>query len=181
MIDIRVVPNADWKNLTGLGSRLLGIMMSGPDRLMLEIVQTVSRNFKFSIRDAGRISNSQATIILKGSSTPLVETGKLVNSIIWRKLSRHVYYAGIDPVAKTSRGVPYSVIATMQDTGYVIPVTDAIRAFMAENGVHVRHDTQFFVVPPRPFLSTALDKSMNEIQTILNKHAKIWVSRVRMY
>jgi hypothetical protein len=181
MMDVQLTGNPDWKNLQAFSSRLLGIMTRGPDRLMLRIVKIVSDNFKRSIRDVGKIRNSQATIVLKGSSTPLIDSGKLVESIVWKKLSRFVYFAGIDPNAKTSRGVPYSVIAARQNEGYIIPVTDEIRAFMAVHGIAVRADTTFFVVPPRPFLSVALEKSLSQIQAIAIKEASAWASMVRMY
>lgn len=180
MMDVTLTANPDWQNLHTFSNKLLGIMFSGVDRLMLRIVKLVADNFKVAISDVGRIRNSEATIILKGSSTPLVDSGSLISSIVWKKLSRHVYFVGIDPNAKTNRGIPYSVIAAKQNEGYVIPVTDELRAFMAANGITVRSDTMFFVVPPRPFLSSALEKSLRDIQIITAREAGVWASLVRM-
>lgn len=180
MINFRAAPLPDWDNIFKFSNRLSRLASREPDNLIVQIIKQVASNFRDAIRESQTIPNSQATIILKGASIPLVDTGKLVSSIIWKKLSRNIYYAGVDPNARTKRGDSVAMIAVRQNAGYVVPVTEGVRNFMRSQDISVREDTSFFVVPARPFLTVAIERSIEDIKTIVGDGLRGWVTVLRV-
>lgn len=57
------------------------------------------------------------------------------------------------------------MIASVQEFGAKIPVSDAMRKFFAANGYPLKADTQFFIIPERAFLRKTIDNdaAMNEV------------------
>jgi len=52
-----------------------------------------------------------------------------------------------------------TTIARVQDRGAIIPVTDAMRGYLAAHGIHLRQSTQYIQVPPRGFWTRAIRDS----------------------
>jgi len=61
-------------------------------------------------------------------------------------------------------GIPSSAgqellrIARVQEFGCTIDVTPAMRGYLAATGLHLHADTMSIIIPPRPFVSTALER-----------------------
>lgn len=147
--------------------------------LVSESARITVRELKAASRSLALAPNSLATVILKGSATPLVETGKMLDSIKVKRNTEFDYYAGIDPAAVNDRGDNIAAIALKQNAGYIIIVTDAIRAYMRSAGLLVGHDTTFFVVPPRPFLTEGFTNALKEIEKRFGRTREMAISSFR--
>lgn len=152
-----------WAKMANL-QVMLNLLQNEFEALPRRLATMVARHIKTEATSSKLAPNSVATIILKGSSTPLIDTGSLLESIIVRKEAPFTYYGGINPSAKNQRGVSQSVVALKQNMGYIIPVTDSIRKLFIEHGMTVSPNTQFFVVPARPFLTEAFRKADIELE-----------------
>jgi len=131
--------------------------------LVAESARITVRELKSAARATSIAPNSLATVILKGSATPLVETGEMLAAIKVTKNTDFDYYAGINPDAVNKKGRNIAELALDQNAGYVITVTDAMRAYLRSAGLRVGNDTQFFIVPPRPFLTEGITNALTEI------------------
>lgn len=133
-------------------------------KMASKAVRIVARSIREEAKSTSLKPNSVVTIALKGSNIPLVDTKQLMGSIIEKKISTDEYYGGIDPAARHAEsGVPIWVIALRQNSGYVIPVTAALRNRIAAAGFRVNAATKAFVVPARPFLTIGLDKGIRKV------------------
>lgn len=137
------------------------------EELPRSLASIVVRELKAAARSNAMAPNSTATIAIKSSAVPLVETGSLIQSIRVKKMGVFDYYGGVDPGEKNANGVPLSNIAVGQNVGYIIPVDEQVRALMQANGLTVSKDTKFFVVPARPFLTRGFDKAEPQINKII--------------
>jgi len=131
--------------------------------LVAESARITVRELKSAARATSIAPNSLATVILKGSATPLVETGEMLAAIQVKQNSDFDYYAGIDPDATNKKGRNIAELALNQNAGYIITVTNAVRAYLRSAGIRVGNDTQFFIVPPRPFLTEGITNALTEI------------------
>jgi len=152
-------------------------LMKFYETLPAKMAATYAREMRRAIKSTSMKANSSATIILKGSNEPLVDSGKMRRSIINKKEKKFNYYGGIDPKAVSASGKKISDIALAQNAGYVVPVTESLRSFMASRGITLRADTKVLIVPPRPFLSLAFDKAQPKLQKLLRR-TKVDTSRV---
>jgi len=145
---------------------IINVALRALDDTPREMAQIVATEMRKAIRTGSYAPNSEATIIIKGSAKPLVDKGTMRNSIVVTNTDAFSYYGGIDPDATNDAGVRIGDIAMAQNTGYAIPVTDELRQFMASYGIAVHATTKFFLVPPRPFLTTALQNAEPQIEKI---------------
>jgi|APIni6443716594_1056825.scaffolds.fasta_scaffold00089_15 hypothetical protein len=130
--------------------------------------RAAARRIREALKSNEMRPNSAATIALKGSNTPLIDTKALVRSIIEQKVSPFEYYGGVDPTATHPvSNIPLWVIAVRQNAGYVINVTPAIRERFRAAGLTVGNNTKFFVVPPRPFLDIGIEAAMKDFYEIV--------------
>lgn len=149
------------------------------ENLVAESASITVRELKAAARSGAIAPNSLATVILKGSATPLVETGKMISSIKVKKNDAFDYYAGIDPAAVNDKGANIATIALKQNAGYIIVVTNAVRAYLRSAGLHVGNDTKFFVVPPRPFLTEGFTNALKEIEKKFGRTKEMAISSFR--
>jgi len=59
-----------------------------------------------------------------------------------------------------------SFIATIQEFGATIKVTEKMRAFLHHKGIHLRKDTTHIEIPSRPFLRNTMDKNKERLDRI---------------
>ena len=79
------------------------------------------------------LPNSPATIALKGSSTPLIDTGDLVGAITYEVKSPFLVRLGVNSPKLSSGRYLYEVL---------------------HNGATIRRGGSVWIIPARPFLST---------------------------
>jgi hypothetical protein len=103
------------------------------------------------------LADSSLTIAIKGSSRPLVDTGALVGSLIGRTLAWNIGEIGV-----LRRGPHTNNIAVILHFGAKVPVTDKMRRYfhwLASKNPSVKplkKTTVVIVIPPRPFMQSAL-------------------------
>jgi len=107
------------------------------------------------------LKNSWLTVAIKGSSRPLVDTGALVGSLIGRTLAWNVGEIGV-----LRKGPHTRNIAVILHFGAKVPVTDKMRRYfhwLASKNPKVKplkKTTTVIVIPPRPFMESALTHNM---------------------
>jgi hypothetical protein len=96
------------------------------------------------------------TVAMKGSSVPLA--GGALEAALTHRIETTprgvVVWFGVP----RSAGAELLMIAKVQEFGITIDVTPKMRGYLAATGLHLRADTTSIVIPPRPFISTALDR-----------------------
>lgn len=128
--------------------------------------------------------NSQRTIAIKGSSRPLVDNGDLVKSVDGQVVKWDLAVIGVlrSKQVKGEDGKTEDIknIAVIVHEGAVIRVTDKMRAFFA--AMSRKHPGKWFpldpkttviVIPPRPFLESAVKK---ELRPRMKEH---WEDAIR--
>ncbi len=118
------------------------------------------------------VPNSAATEAMKGFNHPLVQSGNLQKSIVYKEESIagvKTFYGGIDQRAVTDKGEMMTALAMRLNNGYLIPVTDEVRNLMASVGFPLREDTRFLVVPPRPFLAVGIERGLEDSKEIAQR------------
>lgn len=93
----------------------------------------VARARKAIVVDKVYTPNAAATIALKGSSTPLVDTGDLIGSLTFEVPDPFKVVLGINSPMLSSGRFLYEVL---------------------HNGATIRRGNSVWVIPPRPFLTT---------------------------
>jgi len=107
------------------------------------------------------LANSALAVAIKGSSRPLVDTGALVGSLIGRALAWNVGEIGV-----LRKGPHTQNIAVILHFGAKVPVTDKMRRYfhwLASKNPKVKplkKTTTVIVIPPRPFMESALTLGM---------------------
>jgi len=92
---------------------------------------------------------SGLTIELKGHSAPLIESGRLHDSITATYSRRGVDVFVGDPEV--------AVYADVMEFGATIRVTDAMRRFFLAIGHPLRSDTKVIEIPARPFMRPSIE------------------------
>ena len=105
------------------------------------------------------IINLQGRGVGGGEDNPLHKSGGLADAVMWRKIGKADYEVLIKPGAEatgsTRASLPYSQIASLQETGYTIPVTTQVKAFWKyysqfDPRVSPNLTAPYLVVPARP-------------------------------
>lgn len=145
--------------LSGDWSRLDEILT--PSRIAAGVKQAASRvgNYGASQVKKGIVSgapsgqtftpNSSLTVARKGSSSPLIDKGDLVGNITYQVIDAEHVFIGVRRGEKAN-------IAAVHEFGCTIRVTPKMRAYLHHEDVHLRADTQYIHIPPRPFLRPVL-------------------------
>jgi hypothetical protein len=115
-------------------------------------------------------ANSPITVALKGSSTPLFETGQLARSISTKRASWNLSFVGVMTWAPKYGSMgevrPLIEIASILHEGAVLPISKKMRNFFAGMS---RKDARWrpipggvssIYIPPRPFLKTVLHREL---------------------
>lgn len=137
-----------------------------------------------SINSGQYAANSPLTVAMKGSGRPLVDRGVLVQSIEGRAASWDEAVAGILQTRPThgsgGKSKDLLTVAKVLHFGATITVTPKMRSFLA--AMSHRHPGKYFplkptttvvVIPPRPFLQSALTDAM------LSKYQANWMKAIQ--
>lgn len=146
--------------------------------------RAIKREIKREIRTGKYARNSELTIAIKGSDDPLRDTRLLVNAISVRSVRWDSSRIGVvDRGERTKSGLTMERLAMILQRGATIPVTPSMRGlfyhlWLASIGRN-RHElngraaelfqrfkdwkplspaTKVIVIPPRPFVATALSR-----------------------
>ena len=89
----------------------------------------------------------------KHSSSPLVDKGDLVGSVTYQVTDdlSHIFI-GVNKGKEVN-------IAAVHEYGCTIAVTPKMRAYLHYNGLHLKEETKYIHIPPRPFLRPVLDSN----------------------
>lgn len=100
-----------------------------------------------------------ATIEAKGSSTPLIDTGELLDQI-----THHM-----DGDLSVDVGVfgSRATIASYHEFGKTIEVTDAMRTHLNTIGIHLRYSTLLIHIPERSFVRSTFNEQKNNVVRIV--------------
>lgn len=100
-----------------------------------------------------------ATIEAKGSSTPLIDTGELLDQI-----THHM-----DGDLSVDVGVfgSRATIASYHEFGKAIEVTDAMRTHLNTIGIHLRYSTLLIHIPERSFVRSTFNEQKNNVVRIV--------------
>lgn len=94
------------------------------------------------------------TMMQKGSGTPLMG-GQLEEGLLAETQLMPIGGPFVD-VWVGVRG-ELAMIAAVQQEGASIPATENMRNYLASQGLHLRKDTRYVVIPPRPFIEPGLE------------------------
>lgn len=147
-------------------------------RASTEIGLLAEAAIKESINKKQYEQNSKTTKILKGSSTPLVETGALFKNIRSKVTSWDTVFIGVlrnVTVKKKEGNGNYKLLsaAFALHYGSTIKVTDKMRRYFfylsREFGIKpLSPRTKFLVIPKRPFLNASVTERMER------KYRDVW-------
>jgi hypothetical protein len=62
-------------------------------------------------------------------------------------------------------------VATWMEFGVKIPVTDAMRGFLAANGLRLKKETTIISIPARPFMAQAFDTNRAQLEAFIDTQA----------
>jgi phage gpG-like protein len=108
------------------------------------------------------------TIQRKKSDKPLIDTGKLRNSIT-HKVEGDTVKVGVFGEE--------ALIASVHEFGCKIRVTEKMRKFLHAQGLHLRKDTEYITIPQRSFLRLGFDKNKEEIEQLIGEEVKAVVEK----
>ena len=108
----------------------------------------------------GHVGLHPFTINRKGHSAPLFESGDMARSVrvVIRKTSARSEF-----IVTVAPGLQ-SIKAAIAEEGAVLPVTPAMRRFLASRGLRLRGTTKFIQVPRRPVFEKAIDATLPAIE-----------------
>ncbi len=116
--------------------------------------------------------NADLTVILKGSSRPLVDGGNLTNSIVGKAISYKTGLVGVYRMSQETRRTdnakrPQAAnVAYFVHFGVTVPVTAKMRRYfyyLSKKDPRIKplsERTVAIVIPPRPFLEAAIHPDM---------------------
>lgn len=96
------------------------------------------------------------TVMRKGSAVPLL--GGALEAALTFRVESTAKGAFVWFGIPSSAGQELLRIARVQEFGCTIDVTPAMRGYLAATGLHLHADTMSIIIPPRPFVSTALER-----------------------
>jgi len=106
---------------------------------------------------------SEITIAMKGHSTKLRKSDAMMSAIAARQISDKVWEVGV-----------YDEKAAIHEFGCIIPVTSAMRGYMASQGFPLSANTQFIVIPARPFMEPMVRQLIEELPQIEKEYMTIF-------
>lgn len=124
------------------------------------------------IKDKRYAKNAILTVLLKGSSTPLIDHGDLWGSISYQTRGPWRFEVGV--VREDAAG---NSIALILHEGATRKVTEKMRAFFRAKAAEtkglvrpLKTSTREIRIPPRPFLKESLVDDTVEVGQLLRKH-----------
>lgn len=137
------------KRLREIGGRIRVALANAAVRIGPELVEAAGEAMRSAKPDL-----HPYTVAMKGSAVPLAG-GDLEAALTHRIETTPrgvVVWFGVP----RSAGAELVMIAKVQEHGITIDVTPKMRGYLAATGLHLRADTLAVVIPPRPFISTAI-------------------------
>lgn len=113
------------------------------------------------------VPNHPFTIAKKGSSKPLIHHGDLLNSINYHVIGDNAVFVGIKRGAKRHGNLDTVNLAEIHEHGCVIRVTPKMRAYLHAQGLHLRKDTQYIRIPPRPTFVPVWEKERDNYAKLM--------------
>jgi len=98
---------------------------------------------------------SEVTIKFKGHDIKLIRSEQMKSTIAARQINENTWEYGV-----------FDWKASIHEYGAVIPVTPAIRGYMAAHGFPLKASTNFIHIPARPFMEPSFNRLMQELQEI---------------
>lgn len=100
---------------------------------------------------------SEITKRLKGHGRILIDSGTFMLSMVaYREGDK--WYAGLPEGAVGDKGQDLEVVGSVHENGASVKVTDKIRNFFLAIGFPLAADTQFIVIPKRPWFAPAVEE-----------------------
>lgn len=96
------------------------------------------------------------TVMRKGSAVPLL--GGALEAALTCRVESTSKGAFVWFGVPSSAGQDLLRVARVQEFGCTINVTPAMRGYLAATGLHLAAETAAVIIPPRPFVSTALER-----------------------
>lgn len=176
----------DWDKLKNINSANLKEFNKDIADRLEKFLNKKEKEIKKNIASGGVPSRrlTGLTIELRGgSSNPLRDSGKLFSSIRTKIRKSGANFGGTVGLYKgdtASDGRDLIVVAQALDRGATIAISISARSLlntwlMKFFGVSLREDTKAIIIPPRPFISPALEGSSKDIK----KSSKISLRKLR--
>jgi hypothetical protein len=150
-------------------------------RLAAEVIR---RNVVLRIRRGEHKKLHPYTLALRqyrghSGTRPLNETGTLSRNVTVI-LDGLDAYVGLVRGASSSRGAAQANIARLQESGYMIRVTNKMRKFFKHRRLRLKLSTTHLRVPARPFMKPALEDSEQAVRLIMAEAAKQVLETIRV-
>ena len=104
---------------------------------------------------------------LKSGNTkdvPWHETGRLAEAVNVWKVGKFTWAIGFREKQGASHGrMDVAAIAMQLEFGAKIPVTDAMRGYLRSQGIFIKNNTRFIIIPPRPVVRPAIELQQKEV------------------
>ncbi len=173
------VDRAEFNSLMRSISKIDSGVSGGKPKLNKSRAEKFRKNTISDVK-TGRLAlkkNRPATEIIQNTThPPEYFTGELLKSIDIKTEDNGSAEAGYfvsDQRRPASAKISYTDIATLQHTGYRIPLLgekgERVRRWLAGHGVYVKKNKAFLIVSPRPFIFKSFDRSENSDDTEINK------------
>lgn len=132
-------------------------------RAMVWNARVMLKDIRMRIQGKEFAPNAPLTVILKGSSTPLVDAGSLWQAFTYELIDSFTAFVGLLRTARNKQGKPIINLGYILHEGAVIKVTERMRRYFyalarEKPGVKpLRPDTKAISIPPRPFIKRTME------------------------
>lgn len=137
--------------LRAIGGRIRAALANAAVRIGPELVEAAGVAMRSAKPDL-----HPYTVAMKGSSVPLA--GGDLEASLTHRIETTPRGVAVWFGVPRSAGAELVMIAKVQEFGITLDVTPKMRGYLAATGLHLRPETTTIVIPPRPFITTALDR-----------------------
>ncbi len=109
------------------------------------------------------------TIKRKKSDKPLYDTGTHILNRITHKVEGDVVKVGVFGES--------ALVAAVHEFGCKIRVTEKMRKFLHAQGLHLRKETEYIIIPQRSYLRKTFDEQKDEIERLIGEKVKAVVEK----
>jgi phage gpG-like protein len=109
------------------------------------------------------------TIQRKKSDKPLYDTGDNILNRITHEVEGDVVKVGVFGES--------TLIASVHEFGAKIRVTEKMRRFLHAQGLHLKKDTRYIVIPQRSYLRKTFDEQKDEIERLVGEKVEAVVEK----
>ncbi len=151
----------DWRWVNNFAAVAPGLADEVFNGMRAGLGREVKRITKEVIQKGAWARNSTATAHLKGSSKPLIDTGRMMRTVRTRS-NRDSVFIGWDSGTEVFK-------AAIAQTGQVLTVTDKMRAYLRGRGIYLKQTTKYLRTPSRPFLTEVEKRAGREVDRIVEE------------